>query len=377
MSRDYIPCLALGRPLFIPTMASETLETPLTKLLNIQHPVILAGMNAIATPQLAAAVSNAGGLGVIGGVGYKPYQLQQQIDELKELLHDKTCFGVDLLLPKVGDGARVTNYDYTKGTLPDLIDIIAKSGARLFVCAVGVPPKWAVDKLHAAGVACANMIGHPKHVAKAVETGADIMIAQGYEAGGHTGDVATMVLIPQCVDACRGLKSVFFGGPVHVVAAGGMVDGRSMGAALSLGAEAVWVGTRFIACEEAGGSKYLREELLKAGPTDTDRKLIWTGRPLRSLRNEYAKKWESDEAIIEVSRLTKQGKLPYEEDMKKAEENGEPWSVAKNFINPLGQCCGSIDSVLSAREIVHGMVDGCIEILHTRSAAIKPLASKL
>merc|ERR1712039_939257 len=150
---------------------------------------------------------------------------------------DKTCFGVDLLLPKVGDGARATNYDYTHGTLPDLIDIIAKSGARLFVCAVGVPPKWAVDKLHAAGVAYANMVGHPKHVAKAVETGADFVIAQGYEAGGHTGDVATMVLIPQCVDACKGKISAFYGEAVPVVAAGGIADGRSMAAALMLGAQ--------------------------------------------------------------------------------------------------------------------------------------------
>lgn len=358
-------------------MSAAMLETPLSRSLRVQHPVILAGMNAIATPQLAAAVSNAGGLGVIGGVGYTPKQLQQQIEELKDLLHDKTCFGVDLLLPKVGEGARKTNYDYTGGSLPELIDIIASSGARLFVCAVGVPPKWAVEKLHAAGIACGNMVGHPKHVSKALEVGADIIIAQGYEAGGHTGDVATMVLIPQCVDACRGKTSPFLGGPVHVVAAGGIADGRSMGAALSLGAEAVWVGTRFIACEEAGGSKYLREEMLKAGPTDTDRKLIWSGRPLRSLRNDYAKKWESDEAQLEVNALVKQGKLPYYEDMKKAEADGKPWSVVKNYINPLGQCCGSIDSVLSAKEIVESMVSGCIEGLQSRTAMIKPAASKL
>lgn len=358
-------------------MPSEVLETPLTRLLGVKHPVILAGMNAIATPKLAAAVSNAGGLGVIGGVGYTPDQLRLQIEEVKAELHDKTCFGVDLLLPKVGDGARKTNYDYTGGALPELIDIVAGSGARLFVCAVGVPPKWAVEKLHAAGVACGNMVGHPKHVAKALEVGADIIIAQGYEAGGHTGDVATMVLIPQCVDACKGRTSSFFNAPVHVVAAGGIADGRSMGAALSLGAEAVWVGTRFIACSEAGGSKYLRDEMLKAGPTDTDRKLIWSGRPLRSLRNEYAKQWETDEAIAEVSRLTREGKLPYYEDMKKAEAEGKPWSIVKNYINPLGQCCGSINTILSASEIVNMMVDGCIESFRSRTHMIKPLASKL
>merc|ERR1712086_519740 len=122
-----------------------------------------------------------------------PKQMGGEIEELKEMLDDKTCFGVDLLLPQVGGSARKTNVDYTKGALPELIDVIVNSGARLFVCAVGVPPNWAVDKLHAAGVLCGNMVGHPKHVSKALAAGADIIIAQGYEAGGHTGDVATMV----------------------------------------------------------------------------------------------------------------------------------------------------------------------------------------
>merc|ERR1712217_630949 len=102
---------------------------------------------------------------------------------------------------------------------------------------------------------------------------------------------------------------------------------------------------------------------------------ILSGRPLRSLRNEYAKKWESDEAQLEISRLTKQGKLPYAEDMKKAQAEGKPWSVVKNYINPLGQCCGSINTVLSAREIVESLVAGCIDRLQSRTSMIKPLAS--
>lgn len=358
-------------------MSGSVLETPLSRALRVRHPLLLAGMKSVASPKLAAAVSNAGGLGVVGGVGYTPDQLRTLIAQVKEHLQDESCFGVDLLLPKIGGGARATNRDYTRGTLPELIDIIASSGARLFVCAVGVPPKWAVDKLHAAGVLCGNMVGHPKHVDKALETGADIIIAQGYEAGGHTGDVATMVLVPQCVDACRGKVSALTGEPIHVVAAGGIADGRGMAAALNLGADAVWVGTRFIACEEAGGSKYLRDEVLKAGPTDTDRKLIWTGRPLRSLRNEYSKKWESEEAMEEASRILKQGKLPFKEDMAKAKKEGRPWSFVQNSFNPVGQCCGSIDAVLPANEIVDMMVNGCIESFRDRHSLIKAAASKL
>eukprot|EP00660_Eupelagonema_oceanica_P002827 gene2827-9122_t len=167
---------------------AETIATPVTELLKIKYPVILAGMNAVATAKLAAAVSNAGGLGVIGGLGYKPAMLRGMLKELKGMLDDPTAFGVDLLLPQVGGSARKTNKDYTGGELPELIDVIIESKARMFVCAVGVPPRWAVEKLHAAGILCANMIGHPSHVDKALEVGMDLIIAQGYEGGGHTGE---------------------------------------------------------------------------------------------------------------------------------------------------------------------------------------------
>ena len=113
---------------------SETIETPLTKLLGIKYPILLAGMNKAAGPKLAAAVTNAGGLGVIGGVGFTPRLLKLTIKHLKKDLKDKNApFGVDLLIPKVGGSARKTNYDYTKGKLDQLIDIIIDSGAKLFV----------------------------------------------------------------------------------------------------------------------------------------------------------------------------------------------------------------------------------------------------
>ena len=114
--------------------------------------------------------------------------MRDQLDELKSYLKDKNApFGVDLLLPQVGGSARKTNKDYTGGTLPQLIDIIIESGAKLFVSAVGVPPKWAVDKLHDNGILCMNMIGAPKHAVKALAVGVDIICAQGTEGGGHTG----------------------------------------------------------------------------------------------------------------------------------------------------------------------------------------------
>jgi NAD(P)H-dependent flavin oxidoreductase YrpB (nitropropane dioxygenase family) len=143
----------------------------------------------------------------------------------------------------------------TKGALPELIDIIIEEKAALFVCAVGVPPKWAVDKLHAAGIPCMNMIGAPKHVHKACAVGMDLICAQGGEGGGHTGDVATSVLIPKVVDLCQQYTSPLTGRPVQVVAAGGIFDGRGLAMSISMGAQAVWVGTRMIcaAAAQEGG----------------------------------------------------------------------------------------------------------------------------
>ncbi|KAG8984158.1 hypothetical protein FRB90_005511, partial [Tulasnella sp. 427] len=203
----------------------SVISTPITELFKIQHPILLAGMNVAAGPELAAAVTNAGGLGVIGGVGYTPKMLRSQIKALKADLKDPNApFGVDLLLPQVGGSARKTNYDYTKGQLPELIDVIIEEKASLFVCAIGVPPKEAVDKLHSAGIPVMNMVGHPKHVGKALEAGVDLICAQGSEGGGHTGDIPTSLLIPACVDAVKGKKSSLTGGPIHVIAAGGIFD---------------------------------------------------------------------------------------------------------------------------------------------------------
>ncbi|KAK3324666.1 2-nitropropane dioxygenase [Cercophora scortea] len=299
-------------------MASpQQIRTPLTDLFKIKHPILLAGMNVAAGPHLAAAVTNAGGLGVLGGISYTPDMLREQIDELKSHLTDKKApFGVDLLLPQVGGNARKTNYDYTKGKLDQLIDIIIESGATLFVSAVGVPPKHVVEKLHKAGVVYMNMVGHPKHVKKCLELGVDVICAQGGEGGGHTGDVPTTVLIPACVAACKGYKSPLTGKPVQVVAAGGIHNGQLLAASLMMGATGVWVGTRFILSDEAGASQSHKEAVRTAGYTDTIRTLIFTGRPLRVRKNAYIENWETERAQ-EIRELTSQGKLPYEADLDK------------------------------------------------------------
>lgn len=165
------------------------LQSAFSKLVGVEHPVLLAGMAVVSSPRLAAAVSNAGGLGVLGA-GFpnpSPRLLSKMVDELGasfaplalarshlavlravSLLDEdkKTCFGVDLLIPQVGGSARATNYDYTRGALPEMVDIICKSGCRLFVCAVGIPPPWMVEKLHSSNVLVMNMVcfSHPQYL---------------------------------------------------------------------------------------------------------------------------------------------------------------------------------------------------------------------
>ncbi|KAG8422915.1 hypothetical protein J3459_009942 [Metarhizium acridum] len=299
-------------------MASpQQIRTPITDLFKIQHPILLAGMNVAAGPKLAAAVTNAGGLGVIGGVGYTPDMLREQISELKEYLTDKNApFGVDLLLPQVGGNARKTNYDYTKGKLDELVDIVIESGAKLFVSAVGVPPKHVVQKLQKAGVLYMNMIGHVKHVKKCLDLGVDIICAQGGEGGGHTGDIPTTVLIPAVVEAVKGHKSPVSGGPVQVVAAGGIHNGQLLASALMMGASGVWVGTRFILTDEAGAPKAHKDAVRTAGHDDNVRTIIFTGRPMRVRNNPYINDWETNR-IQEMKELTAKGTIPYEVDLER------------------------------------------------------------
>jgi NAD(P)H-dependent flavin oxidoreductase YrpB (nitropropane dioxygenase family) len=340
-----------------------TLSTPLTRLLGIDTPVILAGMNGVSHSELAAAVTNGGGLGVIGGLTMTPKVLTEEIRELKEFLIDKQGkFGVDLAIPQVSGNARKTNHDYTHGHLPELIDIIVASGASLFVCAVGVPPRWVVDKLHAGGVVVANMVGHPQHVNKALKAGVDMIIAQGTEAGGHTGDVSTLPLIPQCVDLVRGRTSPLNGQPVQVVAAGGIYDGRGVAAALSLGATGVWVGTRFICAEESAAGPKHRNAVLKAQSTDTTRTLIYSGRPLRVYNSPYVKNWNENQ-MEKIKELTGRGVIPAAWDRKRIMEAGDEFDVMGWLPDLMGQCAGAIHEVKPAADIISEMMEVASSIL--------------
>ncbi|KAI2615841.1 2-nitropropane dioxygenase-like protein [Hypoxylon sp. NC1633] len=331
------------------------ITTPLTKILGIQHPIILAGMSRVSSGGLAAAVSNAGGLGVVGGLGYTPAQLRSILEDLKAGLKQADLpFGVDLALPQIGGGARKTNHDYTEGRLDELIDVVVDSGARLFVSAVGVPPKSVIDRLHKAGILVMNMVGHPHHAVKALDLGVDMVCAQGGEGGGHTGDIGSSVLIPAVADVAARYKPPMLGGAsALVVAAGGIGDGRALAASLMQGAAGVWVGTRFVACEEADCSEEHKQAVVSCGYDDTVRTLVLTGRPLRTRTNAYIEAWHA--RPDQIKELCDKGVVPIEHDLDT--------DVEIDFPHLMGQVAANVRDVQPAAVIVRDMVDQAVAML--------------
>lgn len=243
------------------------IHTKLCDFLGTRHPIMLAGMGGVSYAELAAAMCNAGGYGVLGMAGTSPDFIASQMARVKELT-DKP-FGVDLLAAD-------------PGSLEKSVDVIIEGGADSFVAGLGVPMPI-MKKLKDAGVKVMVVGGAVKHAIKAEQAGCDAVILQGGEGGGHTGLVGTLPLVAQAVEAVE----------IPVVAAGGIYDGRGLAAALSLGAVGVWMGTRFIASAEAHAAQSYKETVVGAGDTDTTRTRCYSGKPMRCRTNEYILDWES------------------------------------------------------------------------------------
>ncbi len=239
------------------------MRTRLTELLGIEHPVMLAGMGGVSYSELAIAVSEAGGFGCLGASTMGDEKMEAEISAVRKGT-DKP-FGVDLLTAMPGG-------------MSAQVQMIIEGGATAFVAGLGVPTE-VVDQCHANNVVVVSMCGKVDHAVRAVEAGCDLVVAQGTEAGGHTGQVASFPLIPQIVDAV--------GDRVPVVAAGGIFDGRGLAAALALGADGIWVGTRFIATPEARGVLGYKERLLSSREDQTTVSRAYSGKTMRVVRNSY------------------------------------------------------------------------------------------
>jgi enoyl-[acyl-carrier protein] reductase II len=314
------------------------LSTRLTDALQIEHPVMLAGMGGVSYHRLAAAVSEAGGFGCLGASTIADDQMRDEIAAVRD--STSRPFGVDLLtaLPR--------------GLTDKVADIIA-GGATAFVAGLGVP-REVVEQCHASGLVVVNMCGKVRHAIEAVEAGCDIVVAQGTEAGGHTGRIATMALVPQVVDAV--------GDRVPVVAAGGIVDGRGLAAALALGADGVWIGTRFIATPEARSVAGYKEVLLRSHEDDTVVTRAYTGKTCRVIANRYTQPYENGE--VEAQRFPEQILRTMQEGVNHlGGDETTPGIDPDREFYPAGQGVGAIDELVPAGDLVHQIVDQAEAVL--------------
>ncbi|RAK64289.1 NAD(P)H-dependent flavin oxidoreductase [Phenylobacterium kunshanense] len=301
-----------------------TLHTPLCDLLGVKHPIMLAGMGGVSYAELAAAVSNAGGYGVLGMAGRGPDFIREQMRQVRKLT-DKP-FGVDLLAA-------------SPESLIESVDVIISEGASSFVAGLGVPMPI-LEKLKKAGLKVMVVCGAVKHAVKAEQAGCDAVICQGGEGGGHTGLVGTMPLVAQAVEAVK----------VPVVAAGGLYDGRGLAAALSLGAVGVWMGTRFIASAEAHAGQMYRDTIVEATDEDTVRTRCYSGKPMRVKKNPYVEDWEGRPQDIK----------PFPFQAMHSSQAGVMGGIggqiegldADKSCFAMGQSAGGVHDVLPAAEIV-------------------------
>jgi enoyl-[acyl-carrier protein] reductase II len=306
------------------------MRTRLTDLLDIEHPIMLAGMGGVSYHRLVAAVSEAGGIGTLGASTMSAEELPREIAAVRELTSKP--FGVDLLTALPGQVERG-------------IQAVIDGGAKIFVAGLGVP-REVIDLLHTKSILVGSMCGKVRHALSAVASGVDFVVAQGTEAGGHTGTVATIALVPQVVDAV--------GAQVPVIAAGGLFDGRGLAASLALGADGVWIGTRFIATPEARAVNGYKDALLATAEDGTVVSRSYTGKTCRVVRNDWTNHYDTHpdelqpfpaQAIASAKAGVNHLGFP----------DGTEVDATREFM-PCGQGVGAIDSLIPAAELLRSMV---------------------
>jgi len=373
-------------------MGRPVLRTRLCEMLGIEYPILSAGMGpslvgekAGATVDLVVAVSEAGGLGVLGAAGFSIDEMRDAIREIRK--RTGKPFGVDLLLPSqtVSQEERplegplevplmdvlqmiprphldwMTKIKEEMG-LPD-IDVkinMATTTARpheavrvcieekvpLFCAGLGNPGFMVADA-HRAGMKVLGISGNTKNARRIARSGADLVVAQGHEGGGHTGRIGSMALWPQAVDAAA---------PTPVLAAGGVGDGRGVVAALAVGCVGVWVGTRFLASPEGGLLDVQKQAILQATDEDTRRSYLYTGKTSRAVYNRFHDLWEA--SGLEP--------LPFPIQVLFASAMVEMFTRAEKmeYVGPFsGQVSGLINEIKPAGEILRGMVEEAVDIL--------------
>jgi NAD(P)H-dependent flavin oxidoreductase YrpB (nitropropane dioxygenase family) len=344
---------------------------------------------------VVAAVTNAGGLGVLGAVAYTPERLEEELRWIDDHVGGRP-YGVDVLVPSKidesaeragrGEGgldtmlAAVPQEHWTflfqlfekyQVPLPDfekakkanakgagtqvtqqgateLIDVSLAHPIGLIASALGTPPPVMVEKAKAAGIPVAALVGTAEHARRQVAAGVDLIVAQGGEAGGHTGEISTMVLVPEVVDTVA---------PVPVLAAGGIATGRQMAASMALGASGVWCGSVWLTTEEAETPPHVKAKMLAATSRDTIRSRSRTGKPARQLRSAWTREWEGPDSPgalgMPLQMIVAEGAM--RQINKVAESGNEGARELANYF--VGQCVGLMNTVKPARQVVYDMIE--------------------
>lgn len=311
-------------------------RTEICDLLGIEYPIIQGGMAWVATAELAAAVSNAGGLGIIGAGHMPATELEREILKAKELT-DKP-FGVNLMLlaPHVDE----------------LFKVVLKEEVPIVTTGAGNPGRY-MPALKERNIKVLPVCASVALAQRLERMGADAIIAEGMEAGGHIGDLTTMVLVPQVVNAVS----------IPVIAAGGIADGRGLAAALVLGAKGVQMGTRFMCAQECTVHPNVKEKVVKAKDRDTVVTGYSTGHPVRVLKNKLAKEFQKMDAEGRGEDLEKMGVGRLRLAMR---EGDVEWGSVM-----AGQCAGLIHEIKSAREIINDIVTETRRVLTELNVKVK------
>ena len=359
------------------------MRTPLCDRFGIQYPLFVFSPSE----KVAAAVSKAGGLGVLGCVRFNEADDLETVLQWMDANTDGKPYGVDIVMPaKVPtEGTSVdinklipqSHRDFVDKTLLDLgvpplpaneqksegvlgwlhsvarnhVEIALNHPIALIANALGSPPKDVIDQAHGAGVPVAALAGSAKHALRHADNGVDIVVAQGNEAGGHTGEIGSMVLWPEVVDALNGRAPV--------LAAGGIGTGRQVAAALALGAQGVWMGSAFLTSTEydlgvrlESGRSVVQEALLGATSADTVRRRIYTGKPARLLKSRWTDAWDAEDAP-EPLPMPMQNILVSEAHQRMSEST-DPSAVAM----PVGQIVGRMNEIRPVADIIAELVSG-------------------
>lgn len=378
-------------------MSRPVLRTRLCDILEIEYPVILAGMGGVATAELVAAVSEAGGLGIVGAATMPPDEIERQVRRIRDLTSKP--FGVDILLPsgvaappaqqdgeqksasapklpsdlrtllpqpyqefitsaekefrlperqapseEFSQGMRRIGFgpSFSKAQAEAILDL----KVPVFASGLGNPAPF-VESFHAQGGKVIALVGNVKNARRVADGGTDVVVAQGTEAGGHTGRIGTMALVPQVIDAVS---------PTPVCAAGGIGDGRGIAAALAMGCDGVWVGTAFLVSREASWPDVLKERVLAATEEDTRITRLYSGKTMRNINNPLIEYWESQK--LDALPMGMQG-IVSGEIMSRARDANK----LELLMNPAGQISGMLHESRPAKEILAGMVREAAEIL--------------